>query len=94
MFDPNPAFVRRVEVRNNLLSEKLSLSQLLLLKMQAYRAAHQGLAVRVYFLVYKDSVEEQKYLSSIRKEKDAFVRLIQEKGVSTSLANRSCCFVS
>ncbi|GAA5880947.1 hypothetical protein JCM16303_005184 [Sporobolomyces ruberrimus] len=59
MFDPNPAFVRRVE---------------------AYRAAHQGLAVRVYFLVYKDSVEEQKYLSSIRKEKDAFVRLIKEKG--------------
>ncbi|GAA5993937.1 hypothetical protein JCM5350_005070, partial [Sporobolomyces pararoseus] len=59
MFDPNPAFVRRIE---------------------AYRAAHQGLAVRVYFLVYKDSVEEQKYLSSIRKEKDAFVRLIQEKG--------------
>jgi len=32
--------------------------------------------------VYKDSVEEQKYLSSIRKEKDAFVKLIQEKGVS------------
>ncbi|GAA5837199.1 hypothetical protein JCM5353_001595 [Sporobolomyces roseus] len=59
MFDPDPAFVRRIE---------------------AYRAAHQGLAVRVYFLVYKDSVEEQKYLSSIRKEKDAFVKLIQEKG--------------
>ncbi|GAA5943954.1 ssDNA endodeoxyribonuclease RAD1 [Sporobolomyces koalae] len=59
MFDPNPAFVRRIE---------------------AYRAAHQGLAVRIYFLVYKDSIEEQKYLSSIRKEKDAFVRLIQEKG--------------
>ncbi|GAA5826719.1 hypothetical protein JCM11251_002868 [Rhodosporidiobolus azoricus] len=59
MFDPNPAFVRRIE---------------------AYRAAHAGLAVRVYFLVYKDSVEEQKYLSEIRKEKDAFVRLIEEKG--------------
>jgi DNA excision repair protein ERCC-4 len=42
--------------------------------------------VRVYFLVYKDSVEEQKYLSSIRKEKDAFVRLIKEKGVSSTLA--------
>ncbi|GAA6017470.1 hypothetical protein JCM11491_006835 [Sporobolomyces phaffii] len=49
-------------------------------RIEAYRAAHQGLAVRVYFLVYKDSVEEQKYLSSIRKEKDAFVRLIKEKG--------------
>ncbi|GAA5866070.1 hypothetical protein JCM8547_000585, partial [Rhodosporidiobolus lusitaniae] len=45
-----------------------------------YRAAHAGLAIRVYFLVYKDSVEEQKYLSEIRREKDAFVRLIGEKG--------------
>ncbi|GAA5918704.1 hypothetical protein JCM5296_003677 [Sporobolomyces johnsonii] len=59
MYDPDPAFVRRIE---------------------AYRAAHQKLAIRVYFLVYKDSVEEQKYLSSIRKEKDAFVKLIHEKG--------------
>ncbi|GAA5984360.1 hypothetical protein JCM10908_003314 [Rhodotorula pacifica] len=59
LFDPNPAFVRRIE---------------------AYRAAHQNLAIRVYFLVYKDSVEEQRYLSEIRREKDAFVRLIEEKG--------------
>ncbi|GAA6007740.1 ssDNA endodeoxyribonuclease RAD1 [Rhodotorula paludigena] len=59
MYDPTPAFVRRIET---------------------YRAAHPGLAIRVYFLVYKDSVEEQKYLSEIRREKDAFVRLIQEKG--------------
>ncbi|GAA5933461.1 hypothetical protein JCM3775_000701 [Rhodotorula graminis] len=59
MFDPLPAFVRRIET---------------------YRAAHPGLAIRVYFLAYKDSVEEQKYLSEIRREKDAFVRLIEEKG--------------
>lgn len=52
---------------------------------QAYRAAHQGLAVRIYFLLYKDSVEEQRYLSRIRKEKDAFERLIREKGVRTLL---------
>lgn len=50
--------------------------------MQAYRAAHEGLDVRVYFLMYKDSVEEQRYLSGIRKEKDAFERLIRERGVS------------
>ncbi|GAA6009774.1 hypothetical protein JCM10207_004189 [Rhodosporidiobolus poonsookiae] len=49
-------------------------------RVEAYRAAHQGLAIRVYFLVYKDSVEEQKYLSEIRREKDAFVRLIGERG--------------
>ncbi|POY74162.1 hypothetical protein BMF94_2736 [Rhodotorula taiwanensis] len=59
LYDPSPAFVRRIE---------------------AYRAAHQNLAIRVYFLVYKDSVEEQRYLSEIRREKDAFVRLIEEKG--------------
>ncbi|KAI5476750.1 DNA repair protein rad16 [Pseudohyphozyma bogoriensis] len=59
IYDPDPAFIRRIE---------------------AYRAAHQGLAVRVYFLMYKDSVEEQRYLSSIRKEKDAFEKLIREKG--------------
>ncbi|KDE08113.1 hypothetical protein MVLG_01595 [Microbotryum lychnidis-dioicae p1A1 Lamole] len=59
LFDPDPAFVRRLET---------------------YRALHQGLALRVYFLTYKDSVEEQRYLSSIRKEKDAFERLIRERG--------------
>ncbi|BGP57899.1 DNA repair protein RAD16 [Rhodotorula sphaerocarpa] len=59
LYDPSPAFVRRIE---------------------AYRAAHRNLAIRVYFLVYKDSVEEQRYLSEIRREKDAFVRLIEEKG--------------
>ena len=53
--------------------------------------------MRVYFLMYKDSVEEQLYLSSIRKEKDAFSRLIREKTVSLSLTLRSawklkrCC---
>ena len=52
------------------------------LHAQAYRAAHEGLDVRVYFLMYKDSVEEQRYLSGIRKEKDAFERLIRERGVS------------
>ncbi|KAK4048124.1 DNA repair protein RAD16 [Microbotryomycetes sp. JL201] len=49
-------------------------------RLEAYRAAHGNCALRVYFLVYKDSVEEQKYLSSIRKEKDAFERLIRERG--------------
>ena len=61
MYDPDPAFIRRVE---------------------CYRAAQPGLAVRVYFLMYKDSVEEQRYLASIRKEKDAFEKLIREKAVS------------
>lgn len=43
------------------------------------------MSIRVYFLMYKDSVEEQRYLSSIRKEKDAFTRLIREKTVRSLL---------
>lgn len=62
--------------------------------LQTYRAAHPGLAIRVYFLAYKDSVEEQKYLSEIRREKDAFVRLIEEKGVRPCSLSLSVCVVS
>ena len=32
--------------------------------------------------MYENSIEEQKYLSLIRKEKDAFEKLIREKSVS------------
>ncbi|SAM07091.1 hypothetical protein [Absidia glauca] len=60
MYDPNPAFIRRVEV---------------------YRAMNPSLQVRVYFMVYDNSVEEQKYLSLIRKEKEAFEKLIREKSI-------------
>jgi hypothetical protein len=31
--------------------------------------------------MYEDSIDEQYYLTSIRKEKDAFERLIREKAV-------------
>lgn len=32
--------------------------------------------------MYADSVEEQRYLSSLRREKESFERLIREKAVS------------
>jgi DNA excision repair protein ERCC-4 len=35
-------------------------------------------------MVYANSCEEHKYLAGIRKEKDAFQRLIKERGVSQS----------
>ncbi|KAI8149173.1 hypothetical protein BJV82DRAFT_209509 [Fennellomyces sp. T-0311] len=60
MYDPNPAFIRRVEV---------------------YRATHPERNIRVYFMLYENSVEEQNYLSLIRKEKEAFERLIREKSI-------------
>lgn len=59
MYEPNPAFIRRVEV---------------------YRATHPHRHLKVFFLYYANSVEEQRYLSAVRKEKDAFTRLIREKG--------------
>lgn len=48
MYDPDPAFVRRVEL---------------------YRSSTPGANPRVYFLLYAESVEEQRYLSSLRREK-------------------------
>jgi DNA excision repair protein ERCC-4 len=47
---------------------------------QVYRASHPARHLKVYFLCYANSVEEQRYLSAVRKEKDAFTRLIREKG--------------
>lgn len=38
--------------------------------------------MRVYLLIYDDSVEEPKYLLSIRREKEAFERIIRERAVS------------
>ena len=61
MYEPDPAFIRRVEV---------------------YRSSHTDRNVRVYFIYYGGSVEEQRYLSAVRREKDAFTRLIKEKAVS------------
>ncbi|KAF9208092.1 hypothetical protein BGZ49_009787 [Haplosporangium sp. Z 27] len=60
MYDPDPTFVRCVEV---------------------YKARHPGKQVRVYFTVYDNSVEEQLYLSALRREKDAFTKLIREKSI-------------
>lgn len=63
MYEPDPAFIRRVEV---------------------YRSSHSGRNVKVYFMYYGGSVEEQRYLSAVRREKDSFTKLIKEKGVSRS----------
>lgn len=59
MYEPDAAFIRRVEV---------------------YRSSHNDRNVRVYFLYYGGSVEEQRYLSSVRREKDTFTKLIKERG--------------
>jgi DNA excision repair protein ERCC-4 len=51
-------------------------------RVELYRSSHTNRDVRVYFMYYKNSTEEQKYLSAVRKEKDSFTKLIRERGVS------------
>ncbi|KAJ5994175.1 hypothetical protein N7451_009899 [Penicillium sp. IBT 35674x] len=49
-------------------------------RVEVYRSSHAGRNVKVYFMYYGGSVEEQRYLSSVRREKDSFTKLIREKG--------------
>ena len=49
-------------------------------RVEVYRSSHNDRNVRLYFMYYGGSVEEQRYLSAVRREKDAFTRLIKERG--------------
>jgi DNA excision repair protein ERCC-4 len=49
-----------------------------------YEASHLKRQLRVYFLLYTGSVEEQRYLTTLRREKEAFEYLIKEKAVSAA----------
>lgn len=48
-------------------------------RVEVYRSSHNDRNVRVYFMFYGGSVEEQKYLSTVRREKDAFTKVIKER---------------
>ncbi|KAF4124587.1 DNA excision repair protein ERCC-4 [Geosmithia morbida] len=48
-------------------------------RVEVYRSSHNDRNVRVYFMYYGGSVEEQRYLSSVRREKDAFTKAIKER---------------
>ena len=76
MFEPDMDFVRRVEVSLVELWEEGRLHGC----TQVYKSSNPGLAVRVYHMVYSNSCEEHKYLAGIRREKEAFERLIKERG--------------
>ena len=49
-------------------------------RVEVYRSSHGNRPVRVYFMYYGGSVEEQRYLSVVRREKDSFTKLIRERG--------------
>ncbi|KAF9527873.1 hypothetical protein CPB83DRAFT_855339 [Crepidotus variabilis] len=48
-------------------------------RVEVYKNSNPGIAVRVYHMVYSNSCEEHKYLAGVRKEKDAFQKLIKER---------------
>ncbi|RKO94222.1 restriction endonuclease type II-like protein, partial [Blyttiomyces helicus] len=50
-------------------------------RVEVFKAANPDHSLKVFFMVYDNSVEEQRYLSQIRKEKAAFEKLIREKSV-------------
>lgn len=46
-------------------------------QLEIYKASRPGKPLRVYFLIYGGSTEEQKYLTTLSKEKKAFEHLIR-----------------
>eukprot|EP00944_MAST-04C_sp_MAST-4C-sp1_P000939 g939.t1 len=50
--------------------------------IEIYASKVPHIAVRVYFLIYEGSIEEQRYLAAIKEEKDAFLKLIDIKSHS------------
>ncbi|KAI9208291.1 uncharacterized protein BJ171DRAFT_438598 [Polychytrium aggregatum] len=50
-------------------------------RVELFKAMNPDIHVKVYFLIYDNSVEEQIYLSSLRREKNAFEKLIYQKSI-------------
>lgn len=48
-------------------------------ELEVYKAQRPDIPLKVYFMVYDTSLEEQKYLSSIKRESSAFENLIRTK---------------
>ena len=50
-------------------------------QLEVYQNKNPSIALKVYFLIYGGSVEEQAYLTSLRREKEAFDKLVTSKTV-------------
>ena len=50
-------------------------------QLEVFQASHPNFKLKVFFLMFGKSVEEQAYLSSLRREKMAMEMLIKEKTV-------------
>jgi len=51
-------------------------------QLELYQLLNYQDPMRIYFLMYTNSIEEQKYLTSVRSEKEAFEILVREKAVN------------
>lgn len=54
-------------------------------QLEVFKTIHHDIDMRVYFMIYSNSCEEQRYLTSVRCEKESFEILIREKAVRTYL---------
>ncbi len=52
-------------------------------QLEVFKGLHAALPMRVYVLMYMNSSEEQRFLTSIRTEKESFEILIRQKAVSS-----------
>lgn len=50
-------------------------------RVEIHRAINKDLPPKIFFMYYGDSVEEQGHLTAIKKEKDAFSKLIRENAM-------------
>ncbi|GME92566.1 unnamed protein product [Ambrosiozyma monospora] len=48
-------------------------------QVETYQSLRSNNSAKCYFMIYQNSIEEQMFLTAIKKEKDAFTRLIREK---------------
>lgn len=53
-----------------------------LMGYQVYRNCNPGLSLRVYQMIYTNSFEEDRFLSTIQREAEAFKKLIDDRQVS------------
>ena len=49
---------------------------------KVYKNCNPGLALRVYQMTYTNSFEEDRFLSTVNKEAEAFKKLIDDRQVS------------
>ena len=79
LYDASLTFIRQMEVIRLFASSEAAKCSISFVKV--FKATNPSHPLRIYFLLYGKSIEEQRYLLSVKKEKDAFETLVREKAV-------------